>query len=112
MNDCLFCKIVKKEIPAQIAYADDDFTAFSDIHPQAPVHILVVPNAHVADLISVNEFEKYGKLMQVVKTLAEKFDLHKEGFRVVMNNGKKAGQAVFHLHFHLLGGREFSWPPG
>ena len=112
-NSCLFCKIVAGTIPAQIVFNDDDMLAFRDIHPQAPVHILIIPKKHISGIGEVMDADTVllGKLAVVARTLAEKEKLS-SGYRLVVNNGPDAGQAVAHLHFHLLGGRMFSWPPG
>lgn len=111
---CLFCKIAQKEIPSTIVYEDETVLAFHDIAPQAPVHILIIPKKHISALAvtSDSDFHLIGKLLQVAKQLAvqEKIDI--SGYRLVLNNGKAAGQAVDHIHFHLLGGRDFTWPPG
>lgn len=111
---CLFCKIVQKEIPSAIVYEDDAVFAFRDINPQAPVHILIIPKKHISALATTPEpdFNLIGKLLQVAKQLAVAEKIDKSGYRVVLNNGKNAGQAVDHLHFHMLGGRAFGWPPG
>lgn len=112
-EDCLFCKIAAKKIPSKIVYEDDDVFAFEDIGPQAPTHILIIPRKHFA---SLNEATKedavvIGKMHLVAAELARKMKLL-DGYRTVANSGTGAGQSVFHLHLHLLGGREFSWPPG
>jgi len=99
--DCLFCKIAAKKIPSKIVYEDDDVFAFEDIGPQAPTHILICPRKHVASLDEAGTEDQ----------LARKLNLL-EGYRTVLNNGSGAGQSVFHLHLHLLGGRAFRWPPG
>ena len=112
-EDCLFCKIVAGEIPAQTVLADDDVLAFRDINPQAPVHILIIPKQHIASVADTSELDMdiYARIMSVGKRLAEEFGL-KGGYRLVTNIGKDGGQAVAHLHFHLLGGRVMGWPPG
>ena len=112
MVDCLFCKIVKKEIPSSIVYEDDKVLAFNDIAPQAPTHILVIPKTHVASLAELKDHSVLNDIFQVVNRLASEKGIAKTGFRTVINNGRAAGQAVDHLHIHLLGGRDFSWPPG
>lgn len=113
MIDCLFCKISRGEIPAKMIYQDRDLFAFEDIGPQAPTHILICPRKHVASLddASPEDAELLGRALLVGKQLAadRKVD---GGYRLVLNTGREAGQSVFHMHFHLLGGREFRWPPG
>lgn len=112
MKDCLFCKIINKEIPADIVYEDDDFFAFKDINPQSPIHLLVVPKKHIP---SVNHFESedkelIGRLFLVAKGIARDQGVAEEGYRLIINVGKKAGQTVDHLHLHLLGGKTLPWP--
>ena len=111
--DCLFCKIAAKTIPAKIVYEDDEVFAFEDIGPQAPTHILICPRKHFAALHDATSDDQavLGKLQLVAAQLARKLNLL-EGYRTVLNNGSGAGQSVFHLHLHLLGGRPFRWPPG
>jgi len=111
---CLFCRIVAGEIPATIVHRDDEVVAFRDIHPQAPVHILVVPVRHVAGVADAAGSDRalLGKLLLTVRDLAAKEGIDRTGYRVVANNGEGAGQSVPHLHLHLLGGRPMSWPPG
>ncbi|RLC91275.1 MAG: histidine triad nucleotide-binding protein [Chloroflexi bacterium] len=113
MNDCIFCRIARGEAPASIVYQDDDVTAFRDLHPQAPVHILIVPNRHIVGVAQVGPEDAalLGKLFVVASRLAEQENIV-NGYRLVVNNGPQAGQSVFHLHVHLLGGRPLSWPPG
>jgi histidine triad (HIT) family protein len=109
---CLFCQLIKKEIPASIVYEDEKVLAFNDIAPQAPVHILVIPKAHIPALAEVGDPAVMADLFRVAIKLAHDLKLTDQGFRTVINNGRAAGQAVDHLHLHLLGGRDFSWPPG
>ena len=111
--DCLFCKIAAKKIPSKIVYEDEDVFAFEDIGPQAPTHILICPRKHFASLHDATGEDQLvlGKLQLVAAQLARKLNLL-EGFRTVVNSGSGAGQSVFHLHLHLLGGRVFRWPPG
>jgi histidine triad (HIT) family protein len=111
--ECLFCKIAAKQIPSKIVYEDDDIFAFEDIGPQAPTHILICPRKHLASLneATLEDQALLGKLQLVAADLARKLNLL-EGYRTVLNNGRGAGQSVFHLHLHLLGGRAFRWPPG
>jgi histidine triad (HIT) family protein len=110
---CIFCKIASKEVPARIRYEDAEFVAFEDLHPQAPVHLLLIPKHHVASLGEVTESDAawLGRLLARVPQLARELGLAR-GFRLVTNSGPEGGQTVHHLHFHLLGGRSFHWPPG
>jgi histidine triad (HIT) family protein len=112
MNDCIFCRIINKEVPAGLVYEDDKVLAFNDLAPQAPTHILVIPKGHISALASVTDHAVMADLFRVVNQLAKEQGLAAKGFRTVINNGRAAGQAVDHLHVHLLGGRDFSWPPG
>jgi histidine triad (HIT) family protein len=114
---CLFCKIVDKKIPCKMVYEDDSVIAIEDIHPQAPVHLLVIPNKHIESLSNLKQQDEtiigqLGHLLSIVSILANKMGLQGNGFRTVINSGAGAGQSVFHLHVHLLGGRPFIWPPG
>ena len=112
--DCLFCKIIKKEIPAKIVYEDDTVLAFEDINPQAPVHILIIPKKHISTSLEVTEDDHalIGKLFQTANSLARERGVAEQGFRTVINCNRDAGQTVFHIHLHLLAGRPMSWPPG
>jgi len=112
-NDCLFCRIICKEIKSAVVYEDQDVFAFKDINPQAPVHILVIPKKHIKATADLTEADKeiVGKIHLVCRDLAKQNKIE-NGYRIVANSGPDAGQSVFHLHFHLLGGRKFSWPPG
>lgn len=111
--NCLFCKIGAKQIPAKLVYDDDDLFAFEDINPQAPTHILICPKKHFAALEDAEPADQalLGKLQMLAANLARELKLL-SGYRTVFNNGAGAGQSVFHLHLHLLGGRNFRWPPG
>ena len=113
MTDCLFCKISRKEIPAKLVYEDADLFAFEDIHPQAPTHILICPRKHRVSLTDAvaEDAAVLGRLQLVAAQIAKERKLT-DGYRTVVNNGLGAGQSVFHLHLHLLGGRDFRWPPG
>ncbi len=113
MTDCLFCKIGKKEIPSKIVYEDDELFAFEDISPQAPSHVLICPRKHLVSLTdaSAEDTTMLGKLQLLAAKIARDRKLT-DGYRTVFNNGRGAGQSVFHLHLHLLGGRDFRWPPG
>lgn len=114
MTDCLFCKIIEKKIPAKIAYEDDKVLAFHDISPQAPVHILIIPKKHIASIndLQENDLAIIGYLHQIAKKLAHELKISTNGYRLVINNGPDAGQAVSHIHLHVLGGRKLQWPPG
>jgi histidine triad (HIT) family protein len=114
MDNCLFCKIAAGEIPAKIVYQDEDVVAFEDINPQAPRHILVIPRRHIASLadLTAEEGPLLALLFAVINRLAHKLGLTERGYRVVTSSGPDAGQDILHLHFHLLGGRKFGWPPG
>jgi len=114
MADCLFCRIVAKEIPAQIAYEDDQVLAFDDINPAAPVHVLVVPRKHLATLNDAGPGDDavLGRLMTVAARVARDKGIAGSGWRVTVNVGRDAHQLVFHVHLHLMGGRPFGWPPG
>lgn len=112
--DCIFCKIANKEMSAEIAYEDEDVIAFYDINPQAPIHLLVVPKNHITSIMEIPQ-ENDGllnKIITVAQKLAKEKDLDTKGFRIVVNTGEDGGQTVPHLHFHILGGRSLSWPPG
>jgi len=113
-SDCLFCKIASGAIPASITHRDDQVIAFKDINPKAPLHELVIPIKHVARLAEAKPADALllGKLMLVAAERARATGHDGNGFRVVMNNGTDAGQTVFHLHLHVLGGRVLGWPPG
>lgn len=113
VNDCLFCRIVRGEIPAKVVLDDTDILAFEDINPQAPTHVLVIPRRHIPSLAGSGPKDTalLGRLLAAAREIAAERGLA-DGFRVVTNNGALAGQTVHHLHFHLLGGREFQWPPG
>ena len=112
--DCLFCRIVAGEIPARLLFEDDELIAFADIAPQAPVHLLIVPKRHIAHLFATGAEEEalLGRMITTASNLARHAGLESDGFRLVMNCLAGAGQSVFHLHVHLLGGRQLEWPPG
>lgn len=113
-DNCLFCRIAAGEIPARIAYQDDEVVAFHDINPQTPLHMLIIPRQHIATLndMKAGDAERVGKLFLAAKQLAAEGGYAQDGYRTVMNCGADAGQAVFHIHLHLLAGRPFGWPPG
>ena len=114
MAECLFCKIIKREIPASIVYEDDRLFAFNDINPQAPTHVLVVPKRHIATLndLSAGDDQIVGELVRRAAAIAKAKGISAGGFRTVFNTNREAGQTVFHIHLHLLGGRSMHWPPG
>lgn len=114
MEDCLFCKIVRGEIPSQKVYEDDDILAFRDISPQAPVHILLIPKKHLANILEMSPEDHFllGRIQQIIARLAQEEGIAEAGFRLINNCGVQGGQTVDHLHFHLLGGRNLGWPPG
>lgn len=113
-GDTIFGKIIRKEIPANIVYEDDHCLAFTDITPQAPTHILVIPKKPIPKLSDATSEDKelLGHLLLTVKQVADQAGLAENGYRVVINTGNDGGQTVFHLHLHLLGGRSLDWPPG
>lgn len=112
--NCVFCRIVKKEIPSKIVYEDDLVLAFEDIAPQAPIHILVIPKKHYSTVLEMKEEEKelIGHIFMVINKIAREKGFDERGFRVVVNCNPEAGQTVYHVHFHLLAGRQMHWPPG
>ena len=114
MDECIFCKIVNKEIPSDIVYEDQSILAFNDINPQAPTHILLIPKEHFASLNAIPEKKKeiLSSLLLKTRQIAEEKGIAQSGYRIVLNTERDSGQEVFHIHFHLLGGRRMSWPPG
>ncbi|WP_411822371.1 histidine triad nucleotide-binding protein [Leptospira sp. 'Mane'] len=113
-DDCIFCKIIAGQIPAKIEYQDDDILVFHDITPQAPLHLLIIPKKHITNLneIRTENADIISKIFTQIPKLAFQFEISEKGYRVVNNCGKDGGQTVFHLHFHMLGGRHLEWPPG
>ena len=113
-KNCLFCDIVEKKIPASMVYEDENYVAFHDIAPQAPIHILIIPKKHIATLNDIDSHDVIllGQLMEIAKNLAKNFNIDQSGYRVLMNCNQNGGQAVYHIHLHLLGGRQMHWPPG
>ena len=113
-HDCIFCKIAAKDIPVNAVYEDEHVIAFPDINPVAPVHILVIPKKHIAHILDISEADAplLGHILSVIPKIAEKNSLEADGFRLVANTKDNGGQTVYHLHFHILGGRRMSWPPG
>ncbi len=114
MNDCLFCKISSKKIPAKLIYEDNEAVAFEDINPQAPVHVLITPKKHISTALDITDEDNalIGHLFRVAAKVAAEKGIADRGFRLVMNTNSDAGQTVFHIHLHLLGGRQMHWPPG
>jgi histidine triad (HIT) family protein len=112
--DCLFCKIVSGEIPGAIVYKDDRLVAFRDINPQAPMHVLIVPRRHIATLNDLTETDDalVGEMVRRAAALAAEHGHAQGGYRTLLNCNQDAGQSVFHIHLHVLGGRAFAWPPG
>jgi histidine triad (HIT) family protein len=112
-KDCIFCRIIAKEIPATFVHQDDQVVAIQDLNPQAPVHLLVIPREHIPRALDLQAGHSplLGRIFQVANQLVAERNLE-EGFRLVVNNGPQAGQTVYHLHFHLIGGRGMKWPPG
>ena len=114
MSDDLFLKIISREIPADIVYENDDVLAFRDVNPQAPLHVLVIPKIRIPTINDMQEDNAvlFGKLFLAARDIAKAHGVDEEGYRVVMNCNPGAGQTVFHVHLHLLGGRQLNWPPG
>lgn len=114
MSDCLFCRIIDGEIPAKKVYEDELVIGIEDIAPVAPIHLLLIPKKHFVNLLDMDPADSQltGHIFQVAAGLARERKIAENGFRIVVNNNAGAGQSVFHIHFHLLGGRSFSWPPG
>ena len=108
MEDCILCKIINKEIPSSIVYEDEEIFAFKDIHPVAPVHILVIPKKHIQSIMQIEKEDQnvVGKIYTVIKNIAKQEGVAEDGFRVIVNCGKNGGQEVPHLHFHLIGGKK------
>jgi histidine triad (HIT) family protein len=114
MSDCVFCKIGSGQIPSKVVLQDDDVLAFEDLNPQAPVHVLVIPKRHVVALndVEAGDHALLGRLLEAATLVARKKGIAESGYRVVANTGRNGGQTVFHLHLHVLGGRQMTWPPG
>lgn len=114
MMECIFCKIVSNEIPAQIVHETEDVIAFNDLNPQAPHHILIIPKKHYSTIndVPMDEGIVFGKLIGVAAQIAMSLGIKEDGYRVVMNCNSDGGQSVYHIHLHLLGGRHMTWPPG
>ena len=114
MEECIFCKIARHEISSDIVYEDEELVAFKDINPQAPIHILIIPRKHIPTIndLSPEDALLIGKMTLLAKELAEKNGISEKGYRLVFNCNREAGQMVYHIHLHLLGGRAMGWPPG
>ena len=114
MSECLFCRIAAGEIPAKLVFNDEKVVAFEDIKPQAPTHIIIIPRKHIPTVLDLDEEDRelVGHMHIVANQIAAEKSLTQNGFRLVTNCKKSAGQEIFHLHMHMLGGRDFGWPPG
>ena len=114
MADCIFCKIISGEIPSNEVYSDDELFAFRDVNPQAPVHVLIVPRKHIERVVDFTEQDAglIGRMVLAANKIADAEGLVENGFRYVLNCNEHGGQAVFHVHLHVLGGRQMTWPPG
>lgn len=112
MENCLFCKMATGQIKPDVVYEDENLLGFRDIHPQAPVHVLIIPKIHVPTLNDLNDAVLAGNLLQAAAKIAKQEGLADDGYRIVINCNKHGGQEVYHLHLHLLGGRQMHWPPG
>jgi histidine triad (HIT) family protein len=112
--DCLFCKICEGTIPAEIVFENERLVAFKDINPQAPTHVQLIPRKHIPSVLEVCEEDRetIGEIVETAASLARESGFSEDGFRLAINTGPSAGQSVYHLHVHLLGGRSFGWPPG
>ncbi|MCS7227383.1 MAG: histidine triad nucleotide-binding protein [Endomicrobia bacterium] len=113
-RECIFCKIINKEIKSEIVFENENIIVFKDINPQAPLHLLIVPKKHISSLNEIDDDNKsiIAEVFMTAKIIATQLGVENEGYRIVVNTGKNAGQEVFHIHFHFLSGRKFSWPPG
>jgi len=112
MNDCLFCKMVAGDITPDVVFENDEFLAFNDINPQAPTHVLIIPKRHISTLNDMDDALLLGNLLQLSAQLSKQLNVAEIGYRVVINCNAHGGQAVYHLHMHLLAGRQMLWPPG
>lgn len=114
MSDCLFCKIAASEMKTEFVYEDDQVVVFEDIDPKAPIHLLIVPKKHISTILDIREEDQdlIGYIYQVAARIAGEKGIAEDGFRLVSNCNEQGGQSVFHIHFHLLGGRNMQWPPG
>ena len=114
MSNCIFCRIAKKEVQAKVLYEDDICLAFEDINPKAPTHALIITRTHIESIDALKDADAHalGHLFLVARDLARQKGIHQSGYRTVINTGPQAGQSVFHIHLHLMGGRRMGWPPG
>ncbi|MBN1350760.1 histidine triad nucleotide-binding protein [candidate division KSB1 bacterium] len=114
MTDCIFCRLIKGELPSDIVYRDDDVIAFRDIDPKAPVHILIIPLKHIRTVNDLSPADQMlvGKMILIAQKIAEQERIDQRGYRLIFNCNRDGGQAVYHIHLHLLGGRGMHWPPG
>ena len=114
MKECLFCKVVDKEIPAEIVFENDKLLAFKDIDPHAPIHILIIPKEHITTTndLKIEHKELLGDMFLTATKLASEYDIAEDGYRTIFNCNKNGGQSVYHIHLHLMGGRQMKWPPG
>lgn len=114
MENCIFCKIIKGEVPAKVEYSDNNIIVLQDINPQAPVHLLVLPKKHIENILDITTEDNtlLGEIFKAIREFAKKKEIDQSGFRVVVNCKSDGGQSVPHLHFHLLGKRQMAWPPG
>ena len=114
MENCIFCRIAEQKTPARIVYQDPEVIAFHDIHPQAPIHLLIIPRKHIPkiDYLQPEDQLLMGKLIYTAGQLAEQLGFKKSGYRLVINNGRNGGQDIYHIHLHVLAGRAMHWPPG
>ena len=114
MEECIFCKIAQAQMKSTIVFSDDEIVAFRDINPQAPKHILVIPKTHIAGPLALDEVQApvMGELFLAAKFIATQAGFAEAGYRLVMNQGRQGGQSVYHMHLHILGGRQMAWPPG
>jgi len=112
--DCIFCKIANKEIKSTFIYEDEEIVIFKDVNPVAPVHLLAIPKKHISSIMEIGELEDSisARILKIISKVAKDMNIDEDGFRIVSNTGDGAGQSVKHLHFHILGGRKFNWPPG
>ncbi|HZK43835.1 MAG TPA: histidine triad nucleotide-binding protein [Syntrophomonadaceae bacterium] len=114
MDNCLFCKIASKELPAEIVWEDEQLIGFKDINPVAPIHVLLIPKKHITSLNEVldDDIQLMGHIQIVARKLAQELNIAEEGYRLINNCGELGGQTVSHIHYHLIGGRQLGWPPG